>query len=52
MELAKRKKAEMKGRQGLLDGCRKWTKSEPDNATVWNKLGFAYANLNRHDDCH
>jgi len=36
--------------QGLLDWCRKWTKSEPKDATAWSSLGFAYINLNRDND--
>ncbi len=29
--------------QGLLEWCRKWTQSEPDNAFAWNNLGIAYS---------
>ena len=40
----------MKDWQGLLDWCRKWTKSEPKNADAWYGLGIAYNKLKRHDD--
>ena len=36
--------------QGLLEWCRKWTKSEPENADAWNELGIAYNDLNRYND--
>ncbi len=36
--------------QGLLDWCRKWTNSEPENAYAWTSLGFAYDNLDRYND--
>ena len=36
--------------QGLLDWCRKWSKSEPKNADAWYGLGNAYGYLGRHDD--
>lgn len=39
-----------KGWQGLLEWCRKWTKSEPEDATAWNNLGNAYTHLDRHSD--
>ena len=41
---------QMKDWQGLLDWCRKWTKSEPEKAEAWNNLGVAYGYLNRHND--
>ena len=28
--------------QGMLDWCRRWTKSEPKNADAWYNLGVAY----------
>jgi len=34
----------------LLDWCREWTKSEPQNAEAWNSLGVAYGKINRKDD--
>jgi len=34
----------------LLDWCKKWTKSEPENALAWHNLGIAYAKLKRYDD--
>jgi uncharacterized RDD family membrane protein YckC len=36
--------------QGLLDWCRKWTKSEPKNDNAWYNLGLAYYALNRYND--
>ncbi len=36
--------------QGLLEWCRKWTKSEPENVVAWGTLGEAYGRLNRYDD--
>jgi tetratricopeptide (TPR) repeat protein len=36
--------------QGLLEWCRNWTKSEPENAMAWFGLGIAYARLSRYDD--
>jgi tetratricopeptide (TPR) repeat protein len=36
--------------QGMLDWCRKWTKSEPKNAQSWYGLGFAYVELNCYND--
>jgi len=39
---------QMQDWQGLLDWCRKWTKSEPENAEAWRSLGNAYNNLNRY----
>jgi tetratricopeptide (TPR) repeat protein len=41
---------QMKDWQGLLDWCRKWTKSEPEYATAWFSLGNASSDLNRNDD--
>jgi hypothetical protein len=35
---------------GLLDWCRKWTKSEPKSAEAWCNLGFAYGVLKLYDD--
>ncbi|MDO9230492.1 MAG: tetratricopeptide repeat protein [Syntrophales bacterium] len=35
---------------GMLDWCRKWTKSEPENAVAWFSLGWVYDELNRYDD--
>jgi len=40
----------LKDWQGLLDWCRKWTKSEPKDTIAWYGLGFAYGSLNRHND--
>ena len=37
-------------RQGLLDWCLKWVKSDPKNASAWENLGFAYAVLERYDN--
>ena len=36
--------------QGLLEWCRKWTKSEPENVVAWGTLGGAYRGLNRYND--
>ncbi len=36
--------------QGLLDWCRKWTKSDPENANAWFGLGNAYEGLKRYVD--
>jgi DNA-binding SARP family transcriptional activator len=36
--------------RGMLDWCRKWTKSEPEDTVAWCVLGIAYANLKRYDD--
>lgn len=36
--------------QGLLEWCRKWTKSEPENVVAWGTLGEAYSGLRRYDD--
>ena len=36
--------------QGMLDWCRKWTKSEPKNAEAWYVLGVTYVHLKRHND--
>jgi uncharacterized RDD family membrane protein YckC/Flp pilus assembly protein TadD len=41
---------QLKDWQGLLDWCRKWTKSEPKNDNAWYNLGVAYGELNRHND--
>jgi Flp pilus assembly protein TadD len=35
---------------GLLDWCREWTKSEPEDAAAWTRLGYACSKLNRYDD--
>lgn len=35
---------------GLLDLCRKWIKSEPQNADAWEDLGHAYNGLKRYSD--
>ncbi|MCX5891212.1 MAG: tetratricopeptide repeat protein [Deltaproteobacteria bacterium] len=35
---------------GLLAHCRQLTRAEPDNDVAWYALGFAYANLGRHQD--
>jgi len=40
----------MKDWQGLLDWCRKWTKSEPEYADAWYNLGNAYDYLKRYND--
>jgi hypothetical protein len=40
----------LKDLQGMLDWCRKWTKSEPKNADAWIWLGNVYLVLNRHND--
>jgi hypothetical protein len=40
----------LKDWQGLLDWCRKWTKSEPENADGWNNIGIAYDELKRYND--
>jgi tetratricopeptide (TPR) repeat protein len=40
----------LKDWQGLLDWCRKWTKSEPELATAWVSLGRAYYRLDRYND--
>ena len=39
-----------KDRQGLLDWCLKWTKSAPEDANAWNRLGFTYGELHRYND--
>jgi tetratricopeptide (TPR) repeat protein len=36
--------------QGLLDWCRKWTKTNPKNSEAWYGLGIAYADLKRYTD--
>jgi len=41
---------QMKDWQGLLDWCRKWTESEPEDADAWNSLGCAYDILKRYND--
>jgi cytochrome c-type biogenesis protein CcmH/NrfG len=41
---------EMNDWQGMLDCCRKRTKSEPENADAWNNLGISYFRLSRHSD--
>jgi tetratricopeptide (TPR) repeat protein len=40
----------LKDWQGMLDWCRKWTKSKPEFAFAWYGLGIAYFNLNRYND--
>jgi hypothetical protein len=40
----------MKDRQGLLEWCLKWTKSEPENAGAWCSLGVAYGYLKQYND--
>jgi tetratricopeptide (TPR) repeat protein len=40
----------LKDWQGMLDMCRKWTKSEPEDAYAWYELGSAYGKLKRYDD--
>ncbi len=42
--------AESKNWQGLVDWCRKWTKSEPRSAAARLELGMAYSKLKRHND--
>jgi hypothetical protein len=41
---------ELKGWEGMLDLCQKWTKSEPLNAEAWNNLGNSYRKLKSHND--
>jgi len=41
---------EVKDWRGLLDWCRRWTKSEPKHADAWNNLGIAYHRLERYQD--
>ena len=41
---------ELKNWQGMLDWCRKWTKSEPKNTGAWYRLGFVYVKLDRYND--
>jgi len=36
--------------QDLMDHCQRWTKAEPGNALAWAGLGFACANLGRHNE--
>ena len=36
--------------QGMLDWCRKWTKSEPETAQSWCNLGLAYFYLKRYNE--
>ena len=36
--------------RGMLDWCRKWTKSEPEDRFAWYSLGVVYNNLNRYND--
>jgi tetratricopeptide (TPR) repeat protein len=40
----------LKDWQGMLDWCRKWTKSEPKDADAWYSLGFAYHTLKRYNE--
>lgn len=35
---------------GLLAHCRQWTRAEADTVAAWYALGFAYANLGRHQE--
>lgn len=41
---------ELKDWQGMLNWCRKWTKSEPENSSAWYYLAMAYHLLNRYND--
>ena len=41
---------ESKSWQELLDWCRRWAKSEPENAMAWNNLGIIYSDLKRYSD--
>jgi len=41
---------QLKDFQDMLDWCRKWTKSEPEDTVAWYGLGVAYRNLNRYND--
>jgi hypothetical protein len=36
--------------KGLLDWCKKWTKSKPENPTAWQSLGNVYVHLNRYNE--
>lgn len=36
--------------KGMLDWCREWVKTEPENGDAWIVLGIAYSHLNRSDD--
>jgi tetratricopeptide (TPR) repeat protein len=36
--------------KGMLNWCRKWAKSDPNNFKAWFGLGAAYANIDKHDD--
>jgi cytochrome c-type biogenesis protein CcmH/NrfG len=40
----------LKDWQRLLDWCRKWTKSEPEDTIAWYSLGVAYGKFNRYND--
>ena len=40
----------LKDWEGMLDWCRKWTKSKPLNAEAWFGLGIAYDELERHNE--
>lgn len=40
--------AEAKDWRRLLDWCREWTRSEPENAVAWYGLGVAYGKLTRY----
>jgi tetratricopeptide (TPR) repeat protein len=42
--------ADMEDWQGLLDWCRKWTKSEPEDTEAWFCLGLVYSELKRYND--
>lgn len=41
---------EKKDWRGLRDVGLQWTKNEPDNPTAWHSLGYASAELDRHND--
>lgn len=40
----------LKNWQGLLDWCRLWTKSAPEDADAWFGIGYTYSNLKRYND--
>ncbi len=40
----------MKDWEGLRDWCLKWEKIDPENVDAWDRLGLAYARLDRYDD--
>jgi tetratricopeptide (TPR) repeat protein len=41
---------ESKDWKGMLDWCRKWVKSEPENDLAWYSLGVSYRKLERYND--